>query len=112
MTLGLPGHLARDSLSRALANAGHAAAFTCLGVGVVLGAVMATIGGQPDRWSGVLLLIIMIVLLTLVSRYPTVTLTVLYLIAGAGIVLAITIMVMADGEFATTNNAVLALPST
>ncbi|MFB6609740.1 sensor histidine kinase [Agromyces sp. NPDC056379] len=112
MTLGLPGHLARDSLSRALANAGHAAAFTCLGIGVVLGTVMATIGGQPDRWSGVVLLIIMIALLALVSRYPTVTLTVLYLVAGAAIVLAITIMVMADGEFSTTNNAVLALPST
>ncbi|KQZ08849.1 hypothetical protein ASD23_10860 [Agromyces sp. Root1464] len=112
MTLGLPGHLARESLSRALANAGHAAAFTCLGVGVVLGGVMATIGGQPERWSSALLLIVMIVLLALVARYPTVTLTVLYLIVGAGIVLAVTIMVMPGGEFATTNNAVLALPST
>lgn len=112
MTLGLPGHLARDSLSRALANAGHAAAFTCLGIGVVLGGVMATIGAQPERWNVALLLIIMIVLLTLVARYPTVTLTVLYLIVGAGVVLATTIMVMPDAEFPTTNNAVLALPAT
>lgn len=112
MTLGLPGHLARESLSRALANAGHAAAFTCLGVGVVLGGVMATIGAQPERWSAALLLVLMIVLLALVARYPTVTLTVLYLIVGAGVVLAVTIMVMPGGEFATTNNAVLALPST
>ena len=112
MTLGLPGHLARDSMSRALANAGHAAAFTCLGIGVVLGGVMATIGAQPERWNVALLLIIMIVLLTLVARYPTVTLTVLYLIVGAGVVLATTIMVMPEGEFPTTNNAVLALPAT
>ncbi|MBM7829877.1 signal transduction histidine kinase [Agromyces cerinus] len=112
MTLGLPGHLARESLSRALATAGHGAAFTCLALGVVLGGVMASIGGQPERWTGALLLIIMIVLLTLVARYPTVTLTVLYLIVGAGVVLAITIMLMPGGEFPTTNNAVLALPST
>ena len=112
MTLGLPGHLARDSQSRALANAGHAAAYTCLGIGVVLCGVMATIGGRPVRWNVALLLIIMVVLLTLVARYPTVTLTVLYLIVGAGIVLAITIMIMPDGEFPTTNNAALALPAT
>ena len=112
MTLGLPGHLARESLSRALANAGHAAAFTCLGVGVALGGIMATLGAQPERWTGALLLIIMILLLILVARYPTVTLTVLYLVVGAGVVLAITIVVMPSGEFSTTNNAVLALPST
>ncbi|SIN69157.1 sensor histidine kinase [Agromyces cerinus] len=112
MTLGLPGHLARESLSRALATAGHGAAFTCLALGVVLGGLMASVGGQPERWTASLLLIIMIVLLALVARYPTVTLTVLYLIVGAGVVLAITIMVMPSGEFPTTNNAVLALPST
>ena len=34
MSLGLPGHLARDSLSRALAHAGHCAAWVCLGIAV------------------------------------------------------------------------------
>jgi len=112
MTLGLPGHLARESLSRALANAGHWAAFTCLGIGVVLGLVMATIGQQPGRWVGSLLALVMLALLALVARYPTVTLTVLYLVVGAGVVFAITVMVMDDGEFRSTNNAVLALPGT
>ncbi|MGW9631946.1 sensor histidine kinase [Agromyces sp. NPDC055520] len=111
MTLGLPGHLARESLSRALANAGHWAAFTCLGVGAVLGAVMATVGGEPGRWIGSLLVLVMAVLLALVARYPTVTLTVLYLGVGAGVVFAITLMVMDGDQFPSTNNAVLALPA-
>lgn len=111
MTLGLPGHLARESLSRALANAGHCAAFACLGIALVLGVVMATIGGESRAWIGVALVVVMIVLLAFVARYPTVTLTVIYLVIGTGIVFALTVVVMdPSGIFTTTNNSVLALP--
>ena len=75
MTLGLPGHLARDSLSRALAHAGHCAAWVCLGIGAVVGVIGATIGGDPAGWVGAALSTLMAVLLVLVARYPTVTLT-------------------------------------
>jgi hypothetical protein len=111
MTLGLPGHLARDSLSRALAHAGHCAAWVCLGLGVVVGAIGATAAGDPAGWTGAALCALMALALLLVARRPTVTSTLLYLVVGTGTVLALTIMVMDPAyRFETTNNVALALP--
>ena len=111
MTLGLPGHLARDSLSRALAHAGHCAAWVCLGIGAVVGVIGATIGGDPAGWVGAALTTLMAVLLVLVARYPTVTLTLVYLVVGTGTVLALAVLVMDPAyRFETTNNVILALP--
>jgi signal transduction histidine kinase len=111
MTLGLPGHLARESLSRALATAGHTAAFACLAIALAIGVIMATIGGEPEAWNGVALILLMTALLAFVARFPTVTFTVAYLVVGTGIVYVLTtfIMVPASG-FESTNNALLALP--
>ena len=111
MTLGLPGHLARDSLSRALVHAGHCAAWVCLGIGAVVGAIGATIGGDAAGWVGAALSALMAILLVLVARYPTVTLTLVYLVVGTGTVLALTVLVMDPAyRFETTNNVILALP--
>ena len=111
MTLGLPGHLARESLSRALATAGHAAAFACLAIALAIGVVMATIGGEPDASKGIALILLMTVLLAIVARFPTVTSTVVYLVAGTGIVYVLTTLVMVPtSAFESTNNALLALP--
>ena len=111
MTLGLPGHLARDSLSRALAHAGHCAAWVCLGIGAVVGVIGAIIGGDSAGWVGAALATLMAVLLVLVARYPTVTLTLVYLVVGTGSVLALTVLVMDPAyRFETTNNVILALP--
>ncbi|WP_156401757.1 sensor histidine kinase [Agromyces sp. Soil535] len=111
MTLGLPGHLARDSLSRALAHAGHCAAWVCLGIAVIIGVIGATSSGDPAGWTGAVLSAVMAVLLLLVARYPTVTLTLIYLVAGTGTVLAVTVLVMDPAyRFETTNNVILALP--
>jgi len=111
MTLGLPGHLARDSMSRALAHAGHCAAWVCLGIGGVIGVIGATIDGDPGGWTGAALAALMAALLVMVARHPTVTSTLLYLIAGAATVLILTSTVMELGtRFDTTNNVVIALP--
>ena len=111
MTLGLPGHLARDSLSRALAHAGHCAAWVCLGIGVVVGVIGATVGGDPAGWVGAALSASMAGLLVLVARHPTVTFTLLYLVVGTGAVLILTVLVMDPSyRFETTNNVILALP--
>ena len=111
MTLGLPGHLARDSLSRALAHAGHCAAWVCLGIGVVIGVIGATVGGDPAGWVGAALSASMAGLLVLVARHPTVTFTLLYLVVGTGAVLVLTVLVMDPAyRFETTNNVILALP--
>ncbi|MCD5347911.1 hypothetical protein PX701_12800 [Agromyces sp. H3Y2-19a] len=110
MSLGLPGHLARDSLSRALAFAGHCAAFACLAVSISVGVIVATVGGTPGGWAGAALAAIMALALAAVARFPTVTLTVLALVIGTGIMIALTVLIMRPGGFATTNNALLAMP--
>ena len=110
MTMGLPGDLARATLSRALARAGHAAAFVALGIGVLIALLTAVTGYSPAGWSAVGLVVGMAALLFLVARYPMVSLTVVYLVAGTGIVLALTTLVMSAQVFESTNNAALALP--
>lgn len=111
MSLGLPGHLARDSLSRALGHAGHCAAWVCLGIGVVIGVVSATIGEDPNGWTGAALSAVLAAILLFVARYPTVTLTLLYLVAGTAAVLLLTILVMnPEYRLPSTNNILLALP--
>lgn len=111
MTLGLPGHLARDSLSRALAHAGHCAAWVCLGVAVVIGLIGATVGHDPAGWTTAGLSAILAAVLVLVAWFPTVTLTLLYLVTGTGAVLVLTEIVMNPAYgFGSTDNVVLALP--
>lgn len=110
MSLGLPGHLARDSLSRALAFAGHCAAFACLAITIVVSLTVATQGDDPSGWMSAALAGLMALALGAVALYPTVTLTVLVLGVGTGVNLAFTMLVMGPGGFESTNNAVLALP--
>jgi signal transduction histidine kinase len=111
MSLGLPGHLARDSLSRALAHAGHCAAWVCLGIGVFIGVVGATVGGDPAGWTGAGLSAALALILVVVARNPTVTFTLVYLVAGTVTVLALTVLVMNPVYlFGSTNNIILALP--
>ena len=111
MNLGLPEHLARESFSRALANAGHCAAFVCLAIAVIVAAESAfTSGGEGDV-AAVVLLAAQALLLVLVARFPTVTLTVVYLVAGSAVVFALTVLVMEPGNaIESTNNPLLALP--
>lgn len=113
MTLGLPGHLARDSLSRSLVHAGHCAAWVCLGVTAVVGASSGAVDGDPVGWLRAIVAMGLALLLGLVARYPTVTLTLLYLAAGSAAILGLTMVVMEAGSrFENTNNLVLALPMT
>lgn len=111
MTLGLPGHLARDSTSRALVHAGHCAAWVCLGIGVVVGLISGVVLGEPAGWIYAGHLAVMAVLLLLVARFGTVTLTVAYLVIGTGVVVVLTIIVMNPAYgFESTNNMLVALP--
>ncbi|WP_157432294.1 sensor histidine kinase [Agromyces italicus] len=110
MSLGLPGHLARDSLSRALAFAGHCAAFACLAIMIVVSIIVATVGDQPAGWTGAALATVMALAFGAVALFPSVTLTVLALVVGTGVTIAFTMLVMEPGGFESTNNALLALP--
>ncbi|WP_400994349.1 sensor histidine kinase [Agromyces sp. GXQ0307] len=120
MTLGLPEHLAKASLSRALASAGHAAGAVCLASALVI--AIASIALEPtgeagsDRQAAIAALVLVGVqaaLFALVALRPSVTLTVVYLLGGTAVVYGLTVLVMAPGNgFETTNNAVLAMPRT
>ncbi|MGR0321206.1 sensor histidine kinase [Agromyces sp. ZXT2-3] len=118
MTLGLPEHLARASLSRALASAGHAAGAVCLATALMVAIASVVIGSGPDGISdrraavvATVLIVVQALLYALVTLNPSVTLTVTYLLGGTAVVFGITALVMQPGNgFETTNNAVLAMP--
>jgi hypothetical protein len=111
MALGLPGHLARDSLSRALAHAGHCAAWVCLGISAVISVIGATVDGVPVGWTAAAIGVVLAVILVFVARRPTVTLTLVYLIVGTCGVLVLTVIVMdLPYGFASTDNFLIALP--
>ncbi|GAA1059382.1 sensor histidine kinase [Agromyces bracchium] len=120
MTLGLPEHLAKASLSRALASAGHAAGAVCLASAMVISVasiVLEPTGETgPDRQAAIAALVLLAVqaaLFAVVAFHPSVTLTVVYLLGGTAVVYGLTVLVMAPGNgFETTNNAVLAMPRT
>ncbi|MFE5672297.1 sensor histidine kinase [Agromyces sp. NPDC056523] len=119
MTLGLPEHLARESLSRALARAGQCAAAVCLAAALVLTiasavAASAPTGEGPDRQRAALaatvLLSVQALLLYLVARYETVTLTVMALVGGTAAVFGLTVLLLASGDVdSAADNALVAL---
>jgi hypothetical protein len=120
MTLGLPEHLAKASLSRALASAGHAAGAVCLASALVVAIASAIVEPvsdvEPNRQAAIAalaLLCVQAVLFVFVALRPSVTLTVVYLLAGTAVVYGLTVLVMVPGNgFETTNNALLAMPRT
>ncbi|WP_350347442.1 ATP-binding protein [Agromyces sp. G08B096] len=111
MALGLPGHLARDALSHALDRAGQAAALVCLTIAVLVGVVSAVALDRHVAWAASGAVLVMIALLAVLWFAPTVTATVAYLVVGTAVMVGVTMIVMGeDSRFATSNNAVLALP--
>lgn len=118
MTLGLPEHLARESLSRSLTLAGQAAAAVCLVVGMAIAAASVIDGrawGLPDprtaAWIVLALIGMQAVAQLALIRWPSVTLTVVVLVVGAGTAFGVTQVVMQPvSDFDSTNNVLLALP--
>lgn len=118
MTLGLPEHLARESLGRALDRAGYAAAFVCLVAGMAVAVASVVDGrawGVPDPRTSAMIVFALIaaqfIAQSALIRWETVTLTVVTLLVGAGVAYGVTEIAMAPGtDFETTNNALLALP--
>ncbi|GAA1961986.1 sensor histidine kinase [Agromyces allii] len=110
MTLGLPGDLSRDSVGRAIVHAGHVAGWVYLAMGGLVSLSLA-IGGRPAGWIAAGLLLIMAGLLSFVALHRTVMSTLLYLVAGAGITVWMTALAMrSEYDFASTDNAVVAIP--
>jgi signal transduction histidine kinase len=111
MALGLPEHLARDALRRAVQRAAHAAAAVCLLAATIVALASAIARDRPDAWYAVAAFVAMAAALAFVALRPSVTSTLLYLAVGAATVFLATLIVMSgDSPFASSNNVVLAMP--
>jgi len=82
MSLGLPGHLAPHSESRAFARASHAIALVCLLAALTLLLMLQEASPGVILWPAMLALLPMLVALWAVERYRTWYLTAAYLIVG------------------------------
>ncbi|KQM82760.1 sensor histidine kinase [Agromyces sp. Leaf222] len=110
MTLGLPGDVSRDSVSRAIVHAGHVGAWVYLGMGTVVASALA-IGGAPKGWIAAGLLLLMAGALCFVALHRTVFSSVLYLVVGGAVTVTTTVLAMqSTHELDTTDNAVVAIP--
>jgi len=110
MTLGLPGDVSRDSVSRAIVHAGHVGAWVYLGMGAIV-AVALAIGGAPKGWIAAGLLLLMAGALCVVAVRRTVISSVLYLVVGGAVTTATTVLAMqSTHDLATTDNSIVAIP--
>ncbi|MFK4731217.1 hypothetical protein ROT00_16130 [Agromyces mediolanus] len=110
MTHGLPAPLTRAAEHRALVNAGHAAAFVCLSVGMGIGILAALYLGSTNGWLGAALVAGQAAALALHAVRPNVATAVIALAAGAAAVFLLSPILQGSGTFATTNNSITALP--
>ena len=111
MSLGLPGHLAPHSESRAFARASHVIAFVCLVGAALLVTTLQQASPGIILWPALVALVPIFIVLWLVERYRSWFFSVTYLIVGAAslhwFVLAGTSQF--PGE-ATTDSFALTLP--
>ncbi|MRG60421.1 hypothetical protein GE115_11170 [Agromyces sp. CFH 90414] len=111
MALGLPEHLARDTLSHGLNRAAQAAALVCLLAAIGVAITSALTGEYPERWWVVLGCLAMAGLLALVAFLPSVLTVIAFLAAGAGVVfMATTLVLTPDSMFPDVNNPLIGLP--
>ncbi|CAO1649728.1 ATP-binding protein [Salinibacterium sp. NSLL150] len=82
MSIGLPAHLRKESVSRAFARAINTVAFICFSLAFV--GVVTLYAGDPSRYllPAAIALIPLFVTITLVNRYRTVFFTVAHLVIG------------------------------
>ena len=83
MSLGLPGHLAPHSESRAFARASHVIAFVCLVGAALLVTTLQQASPGIILWPALVALVPIFIVLWLVERYRSWFFSVTYLIVGA-----------------------------
>ncbi|GGR20898.1 sensor histidine kinase [Agromyces mediolanus] len=110
MTHGLPAPLTRAAEHRALTNAGHAAAFVCLSVGIAIGILAGLYLDSVNGWIGAGLVAAQAAALAVHAVRPNLVTGLVALAAGAAVVFLLVPMLSGAGTFATTNNSISALP--
>lgn len=86
MGLGLPLHLARNTVSRSFARGMRAAGFTCLAAAFLLAVVFQSARPADVLWPAMVAVLPMALLLWLSGRYPTALLSAAYIVVGAACV--------------------------
>ena len=111
MSLGLPGHLAPHSESRAFARASHTISFVILVADVLL--ILALQSARPDAilWPGAVAILPIIAVLYLLERYRSWFYSVTYLIVGTASIFWLVLAGTSQfpGE-STTDSLVFTLP--
>lgn len=83
MSIGLPAHLRKESVSRAFARAINTVAFVCFSLAVLAVVSLQASDQRLELWPAALALVPMLVTVTLVNRYRTTFFTVAHLVIGA-----------------------------
>lgn len=110
MTHGLPAPLTRAAEHRALTNAGHAAAFVCLSVGIAIGILAGLYLDSMNGWIGAGLVAAQAAALAVHAVRPNLVTGLVALAVGAAVVFLLVPILSGAGTFATTNNSISALP--
>jgi len=111
MTLGLPDHLVQPTLSHALARAAHWFGLVCLAGALLSVAILSLTPVAPRLWITVLVLLAMAGLLAALTQRRTVLLSVAYLVLGTCCVYLYTVTVLGVPEvFPASNMFLIALP--
>ncbi|MCD1572586.1 sensor histidine kinase [Agromyces mediolanus] len=110
MTHGLPAPLTRAAEHRALTNAGHAAAFVCLSVGIAIGILAGLYLDSVNGWIGAGLVAAQAAALAVHAVRPNLVTGLVALAVGAAVVFLLVPILSGAGTFATTNNSISALP--
>jgi len=110
MTHGLPARLTRAAEHRALTNAGHAAAFVCLAVGIAIGILAGLALGSTNGWIGAGLVAAQAAALGVHAVRPNLVTGLVALAAGTASVFLLVPILSGSGTFETTNNSISALP--
>jgi len=110
MTHGLPAPLTRAAEHRALINAGHAAAFVCLSVGIAIGILAGLYLGATNGWIGAGLVAAQAAALAVHAVRPNLFTALLALAVGTASVFLLVPILSGSGAFETTNNSISALP--
>ncbi|WP_411700737.1 sensor histidine kinase [Conyzicola sp.] len=82
MSLGLPGHLAPHSESRAFARAAHVISFVVLVAALLIVIALQSRWPEATLWPAMAALLVFVVALWLLERYRSVVFSVLYLVVG------------------------------
>ncbi|WP_256041494.1 sensor histidine kinase [Cryobacterium sp. SO1] len=111
MSLGLPGHLVKATLSRALARASHWFGLVCL-AGALFSVLALSVFPPTDRLQVTVAAILgMGALLALLARWRTVPLTLAYLLLGAVCTYLFTSAVLGmPGVFPSSDMFLISLP--